>query len=67
MSGSRNPIKRHPLIAFFVLAYAVAWGSCHSDPFSRARTRSGRLSGRRHFPTAPAFGHCGLRLGVPRR
>ena len=26
MSGSRNPIKRHPLIAFFVLAYAVAWG-----------------------------------------
>ena len=25
MSGSRNPIKRHPLIAFFVLAYAVAW------------------------------------------
>ena len=26
MSESRNPIKRHPLIAFFVLAYAVAWG-----------------------------------------
>ena len=26
MSESTNPIKRHPLIAFFVLAYAVAWG-----------------------------------------
>jgi hypothetical protein len=26
VSESRNPIKRHPLIAFFVLAYAVAWG-----------------------------------------
>ena len=26
MAGPPNPIKRHPLIAFFVLAYAVAWG-----------------------------------------
>jgi hypothetical protein len=26
VSGSRKPIKRHPLIGFFVLAYAVAWG-----------------------------------------
>jgi membrane protease YdiL (CAAX protease family) len=25
MPGSRNPIKQYPLIAFFVLAYAVAW------------------------------------------
>ena len=26
MAGPPNPIKRHPLIVFFVLAYVVAWG-----------------------------------------
>jgi hypothetical protein len=37
VSGSRNPIKRHPLIAFFVLAYAVGWGFW---PFGSVQSRS---------------------------
>jgi uncharacterized protein len=33
MSGLLSPIRRHPLIAFFVLAYALAWGAVPWDSF----------------------------------
>ena len=37
-------VKRHPIVTFFVLTYAIGWGLIRSGPSRQARRSSPPLS-----------------------